>query len=117
MIEYAFNQDEREDSVRLLHYIGHVDLDGYAIGPYWTSAGFNAESTLNNGFFYGEYDEQGQLSGQMAFIFPDLVTAYYGQFVKGIMTEGRVTKIVAERCEAGVKRIRLKKVQPEDKGS
>ena len=43
----------------------------------------------------------------MTFIYPDMRTALTGKFKNSVMIEGRPTKIVAERCNDGIKEIRV----------
>ena len=44
---------------------------------------------------------------EITFIYPDMRTALAGKFQDGVMLEGRSTTIVAERCNDGVKEIKL----------
>ena len=41
------------------------------------------------------------------FVYPDLKTALIGSFNDGIMTAVRQTKIIGERCNKGIKEIKL----------
>ena len=43
----------------------------------------------------------------MTFIYPDMRTALTGKFKNSVMIEGRPTKIVAERCNDGIKEIKV----------
>ena len=43
----------------------------------------------------------------MTFIYPDMRTALVGKFKNIVMIEGRHTNIVAERCNDGIKEIRV----------
>ena len=41
------------------------------------------------------------------FIYPDMRTVLVGQFEDGIMIQGRSAKIIAERCNDGIKEIKF----------
>ena len=43
--------------------------------------------------------------GDITFIYPDMKTALTGKFKNGVMVEGRPAKIIAERCNDGLKEI------------
>ena len=45
--------------------------------------------------------------GDITFIYPDMKTALTGKFKNGVMVEGSPAKIVAERCNDGLKEIRI----------
>jgi hypothetical protein len=49
----------------------------------------------------------------MVFIYPDMKTVLVGKFEDGIMLSGRPAKIVAERCNDGIKEIKLSAVKPD----
>ena len=49
------------------------------------------------------------LEGDLTFIYPDMKTALTGKFKDGVMKEGRQSKIIAERCNDGIKEIRISK--------
>ena len=61
------------------------------------------------GFLYGEVDQEGKFTGdEITFIYPDLLTGLHGKFVDGEVLEARAVDIVAERCQQGIKEIKLK---------
>ena len=43
----------------------------------------------------------------ITFIYPDMKTVLVGKFQNGIMLEGKASKIIAERCNNGMKEIRV----------
>ena len=45
----------------------------------------------------------------MIFVYPDMKLALVGHFKNGIMLEGRPSKVIAERCNKGVKEIKVAK--------
>ena len=47
----------------------------------------------------------------MVFIYPDMKTLLIGKFENGIMIRGRPAKIKAERCNDGLKEIKISKVK------
>ena len=47
----------------------------------------------------------------MVFIYPDLKTVLVGQFKNGIMIHSRPAKIIAERCNDGIKEIKISKIK------
>ena len=44
------------------------------------------------------------------FLYPDMKTALVGQFEENIMIKGRESRVIAERCNDGIKEIQLSKV-------
>ena len=48
----------------------------------------------------------------ITYIYPDMRTVLIGKFKDGVMIEGRPAKILAERCNDGLKEIRLSKPDP-----
>ena len=40
--------------------MGRVDAEGYSVGRFWLSMGYDARSTLLNGFLNGPIDEGGR---------------------------------------------------------
>ena len=52
-------------SNRFIDFIGRVNNRGFAIGPYWTSAGYSESSPFTNGFLYGSLDERGEMTGEI----------------------------------------------------
>ena len=64
---------------------------------------------LLEGFLYGEVDNDGKFTGdEITFIYPDLLTGLHGKFRDGEVVEARAVDIVAERCQQGVKEIKLR---------
>ena len=49
----------------------------------------------------------------MVFIYPDMKTVLVGKFEDGIMLSGRPAKIVAERCNDGIKEIKISSIKPD----
>ena len=47
----------------------------------------------------------------MVFIYPDMKTVLVGQFKDGIMIRSRPAKIAAERCNDGIKEIKISKIK------
>ena len=61
------------------------------------------------GFLYGEVDHEGKFTGdEITFLYPDLLTGLHGKFVDGEVQEARAVDIVAERCQQGIKEIKLR---------
>ena len=50
------------------------------------------------------------IEGSLTFIYPDMKTALTGTFEKGVMIQGSPSKIIAERCNDGVKELKLSAV-------
>jgi hypothetical protein len=48
-----------------LDFIGRVDADGKADGPFWVAGGFSETSSLTNGFHYGNLDLDGKITGEL----------------------------------------------------
>lgn len=91
-----------------LHYLGHVDADGYAVGRFWLSMGYDDRSSFFNGFLFGEIDPRGAVSGDDAvFVYPDMKTVLVGKYADNEMMGARESRIVAERCNGGMKEIRV----------
>ena len=54
-------------------------------------------------------DQEGKFTGEeITYIYPDLLTGLHGKFRDGEVVEARAVDIVAERCQQGVKEIRLR---------
>ena len=67
------------------------------------------------GFLYGEVDQEGKFTGdKITYIYPDLLTGLHGKFVDGEIQEARAVDIVAERCQEGIKEIKLKNSTRDD---
>ena len=48
-----------------------------------------------------------EVEKDMVFIYPDMKTVLVGEFKNGVMLEGRTSKIFAERCNDGIKEIKV----------
>ena len=78
--------------------------DGKPQGLAWQ---WKSERMLE-GFLYGEVDQEGKFTGdEITFIYPDLLTGLHGKFINGEVLEARAVDIVAERCQQGIKEIKL----------
>ena len=54
-------------------------------------------------------DQEGKFTGEeITYIYADLLTGLHGKFRDGEVVEARAVDIVAERCQQGVKEIRLR---------
>ena len=61
-----------------------------------------------NGFLYGKVDRNGKFSGKnITFIYPDFLTGLRGTFEEGVMRYATAVDVVAERCNNGVKELKL----------
>ncbi len=110
----AFHDELEDEETKHLDFIGRVDARGFAVGPFWSSGGFNEASPLNNGFLYGPLDSKGQVTGKdVVFVYPDMKTALYGEFRGNVLVEARATKVVGERCQNGLKRILVQEPRPD----
>ena len=79
--------------------------DGKPQGLAWQ---WKSERMLE-GFLYGKVDKEGKFSGdEITYIYPDLLTGLHGKFLDGEVLEARAVDIVAERCQQGIKEIKLK---------
>ena len=79
--------------------------DGKPQGLAWQ---WKSERMLE-GFLYGEVDHEGKFTGdEITFLYPDLLTGLHGKFVDGEVQEARAVDIVAERCQQGIKEIKLR---------
>ena len=62
-----------------------------------------------DGFLYGEVNQDGEFTGDdISFIYPDFLTGLRGTFVGGVLQNASAVDVVAERCNNGVKELRLK---------
>ena len=50
---------------------------------------------------------------EMIFIYPDMKTVLIGQFENGLLMQGKPAKIVAERCNDGIKEIKVSAIIPD----
>ena len=46
-----------------------MDHEGYAVGNFWLSPDHSSTSPFVNGFFYGEMDSEGKMSGEKQLIY------------------------------------------------
>ena len=59
---------------------------------------------------YGVVDDSGAFSGDnIIFIYPDFLTGIQGQFVDGELVWGLAVEIIGERCNLGLKEIRVRR--------
>lgn len=72
---------------RQMTFIGRFQ-SGRPRGPCW-------KYMEGGGFLFGHVDDQGEFSGnQIAYIYPDMATAWLGCFKKGVMISAKVTKVI-----------------------
>ena len=57
---------------------------------------------------YGVVDEAGGFTGDNIFIYPDFLTGIQGQFLDGELVWGLAVDIIAERCNLGIKEIKVR---------
>ena len=50
----------------------------------------------------GELDSQGEMTGQLAYIYPDLKTAIVGQFSRGKLLSGCQSRVVGLSLRSGL---------------
>ena len=63
-----------------------------------------------NGFLYGQVDAEGRFSGDnITFIYPDFLTGLRGTFKAGVLQNARAVDVVGERCNNGLKELKLEK--------
>ena len=60
------------------------------------------------GMMYGVVDEAGGFTGDNIFIYPDFLTGIQGQFLDGELVWGLAVDIIAERCNLGIKEIKVR---------
>ena len=61
-----------------------------------------------DGFLYGVVDNNGEFTGEnIAFIYPDFLTGLRGTFDNGVLRNATAVDVVAERCNNGVKELKL----------
>ena len=93
---------------KTVEFIGNVDSDGWAVGNFWISASYSDVSPFTNGFFYGPMDPEGTMTGSnAAFVYPDMNTVVVGDFKGTKMESARQSVISAERCQGGIKILRV----------
>ena len=85
-----------------------VFVDNVAVGLTWQSRTMRKM----DGFLYGEVDNHGDFTGDnITFIYPDFLTGLRGYFKDGVLVAATAVDIVAERCNAGVKELRIEAAQ------
>lgn len=62
------NKSGQFDSISIfehgqVEFVGKIDAEGFADGPFWVAGGFDLQSNFSNGYFYGDLDQNGMLSG------------------------------------------------------
>jgi histone-lysine N-methyltransferase SETD7 len=81
-------------------FIG-IFRNGKADGPVWY--GMVGEPHIAQGFLYGQLNKKGKLTGDnIAYIYPDYVTALVGKFEDKIMKSGRESTITQMTCKDGI---------------
>jgi hypothetical protein len=84
----------------LLHqgtsFLGKL-VSGKIVGPVWFGLlGWPNEA---QGFLYGKLDKKKEFTGDdLAYIYPDYLTALYGKFEKKFMKSARLSKVVRVSC-------------------
>ena len=79
-------------------------LSDASLGIAWQSRSAN----YMDGFLYGQVDSNGEFTGDnITFIYPDFLTGLRGSFVKGVLRKAVAVDIVAERCNTGVKELKI----------
>ena len=98
----GWNDGQKED--RILVTIG-LFAENIPAGLAWQ---WRSRRKLD-GFLYGEVDHGGQFTGeQISFIYPDFLTGLRGTFENGVLQRAQAVDVVAERCNNGVKELKLK---------
>ncbi|XP_059078991.1 uncharacterized protein LOC131877369 isoform X2 [Tigriopus californicus] len=93
-----------------LKFAGVMNEQNRALGRFWSSLALHEDSNFVNGFLYGNPDAEDTITDDTAiFLYPDLKTALVGSFNGSVMLAAQQTKVVKERCERGVKRIKVKR--------
>ena len=54
------------------------------------------------------------LEGELIYVYPDMRTVLVGKFKDGAMMEARQSKIIAERCNDGIKEIKISPLPKEN---
>ena len=105
---YPFNIDPpymQQNSVQSfinngIAFIG-IFRNGKADGPVWY--GMVAEPYIAQGFLYGQLNKKGKLTGDnIAYIYPDYLTALVGKFEDQKMKSARESKITQIICKDGI---------------
>ena len=80
---------------------------GKPVGKVWKIPRTISRNQFRDGFFYGSLDSiSGKFSGDnVTFVFPDMKTVLVGKFKNSYMVAARESKIIAERCNNGIKEI------------
>ena len=97
------NQSSRFDRDRRLFTIGSF-AGNVPVGLAWQSR----SRMKMDGFLYGVVDHHGEFTGDnITFIYPDFLTGLRGTFVNGVSQNATVVNVVAERCNNGVKELKI----------
>ena len=78
---------------------GCVWLGQYRGGRPW---GLSWQAVLGQAWLVGGLDSQGQMTGQLAFIYPDLKTAIVGEFSRGKLLSGFQSRVVGLSRRSGL---------------
>ena len=90
-------------------FIG-IFRNGKADGPVWY--GMVAEPYIAQGFLYGQLNKKGKLTGDnIAYIYPDYLTALVGKFEDQKMKSARESTITQIICKDGIIQASFKKPQ------
>lgn len=58
---------------------------------------------------YGVVDHAGSFTGDnIVFVYPDFLTGLQGTFLDGVLVKGRAVDIIGERCNNGIKELKLR---------
>jgi len=83
--------------------LGYLGLfrNGKAVGDAWY--GLVGEDVIGQGFLYGHPDKKGSLTGDnIAFIYPDHLTALVGRFEDKFMKSAKEARITQVTCQDGL---------------
>ena len=117
---YPYVEDPKSAAVSTIREmankgIGYMGMfrNGKPEGPAWY--GMVGEGVFGQAFLYGQPNKKGKLTGDnIAYIYPDYITALVGKFEDKIMKAAREAKITQVSCQDGL--IQAKFSQP-DEGS
>ena len=61
---------------------------------------------IGNGFMHGKFEQNGEATGDnLAFIYPDMETAFYGKFEKFVMKSAHESQVLETECDENGMRI------------
>ena len=103
------------DRIRILgqNGVGYMGIfrNGRPDGSAWH--GLIGEPFIGQGFLYGQLNKKGKLTGDnIAYIYPDYLTALIGKFENKIMKSAREVKITQVTCQDGL--LHAKFSQPDE---